>query len=89
MIGFLRMLGSEFSAWNAQATADYIAATGDTSCTSYTTTKPDTDPQYVWARVEHARLPEDEEDPQLFIVGDIKTEQEAIALGMVVESSEP
>lgn len=71
MKGWLKMLLSEFDSWNAQATLQYIQLTGDDSCTSYTFCRPDTDPLYVWARVEHD-----------FIEGDIKTEEEAISEGM-------
>ncbi len=77
MKGFLKMLAVDFESWNQQATTDYVNSTGDTSCTSYSSSRPDTDPDHVWARVEHD-----------FLEGDIKTEAEAIAAGMVVSVGE-
>lgn len=77
MKGFLKIKASEFDAWNNQATVDYIAATGDDSCDEYTSSTPDVDPEHVWARVEHD-----------FVEGDIKTRDEAIEAGMVIDTEE-
>lgn len=77
MKGFLKMLASEFEDWNSQAAIDYIQETSDSTCIQYTFSTPDTDLDYVWARVEHD-----------FITGDIKTEAEAIADGMVAPVGE-
>ena len=77
MKGYLKMLASDFEAWNTQVLLDYLQETGDTTCTQYTFSTPDTDPDYVWVRVEHD-----------FIEGDIKTKEEAIAAGMVVPTGE-
>lgn len=50
--GFSRHLVSEFDAYNAQALARYIEATGDVTVTDYTYSLPDSDPLYCWAREE-------------------------------------
>lgn len=72
MIGFLKMPASEFAAFDAAALVKYkLFIGGSSSTTAYTYSRPDTDPAYVWARVEHD-----------FIEGDVKTEAEAIAEGM-------
>lgn len=72
MKGYLKIAINEFDAWNAQATADFVEITGDATCTSYTFATPDSDPAFVWVRVEND-----------FIDGDIKTKEQAIAEGMV------
>lgn len=64
MKGWLRILASEFDSWNAAQTI--IANERGLNCDHYTSSRPDIDPLYVWARVEHD-----------FIDGDIKTEEEA------------
>lgn len=69
MKGFLKMLASEFDAWNT--TAIIAANANGVVCESYTFSTPDTDGVSVWARVEHD-----------FIEGNIKTREEAIAAGM-------
>lgn len=71
MIGFLKLKAIDFDTWNNGATVKYIAETGDDSCVEYTTYKSDTDPDYVWARVEHD-----------FIDGDILSKEDAITAGM-------
>ena len=73
MKGYLKIAINEFDAWNAQATADYVEITRDSTGASYTFATPDSDPAFVWARVEHD-----------FIEGDIKTREAAIAAGMVI-----
>ncbi len=70
MIGYIKMLASEFDAWNEQATI--LAGDNNINCNPYTFSTPDSDSNYVWVRVEHD-----------FIEGDIKTKEEALALGMV------
>lgn len=50
---------------------------GDTSIASYTYTREDENPNDLWARVEHGK-----DSNEGLIEGDIKTESEAIALGM-------
>lgn len=70
MKGFLKMLASDFDAWNDEATA--IANANGVCCGKYTYFVADTDPLYVWARIEHE-----------FIEGDVKTKVEAVELGMV------
>lgn len=70
MIGYIKMLASEFNAWNEQATTK--ANNKNIVCNPYTFSTPDADSNYVWGRVEHD-----------FINGDIKTKEEALALGMV------
>lgn len=84
MKGYLKMLASEFGVWNSQATSNFIALTKDTSCTSYSFCLPDVDPLYVWARAEHVKTGNAEVDEERgnFIEGDIKTHEEAVALGM-------
>ncbi len=77
MKGFLKIPSIDFESWNAIATADYIESTGDDTCMSYTASTEDTDPAFVWARIEHD-----------FVEGDVKTHEEAINLGMVVLEDE-
>lgn len=77
MKGYLKILASEFTAWNEAATVQANNDINNLGCDSYTFSTPDTDPNYVWARVEHA-----------FIEGDIKTREEAYSLGMVQPESE-
>lgn len=78
------MLADDFEAWDAAQLEAYKTSTisdelpeGDLSATQYSFTVPDSDPDYVWARVEHT-----------FVAGDIKTKEEAIQLGMVVQTEE-
>lgn len=69
MKGWLKMLANGFEAWNAAQTI--IANENGLDCDPYTFSRPDADPLYVWARVEHD-----------FIDGDTKTEEEAVSEGM-------
>ena len=71
MRGFFRMPTVDFEEWNTVATANYFATTGDATCTDYTYSNGDTDPAFVWARVEHG-----------FIKEDIKIRDDAFTLGM-------
>jgi hypothetical protein len=73
MKGYLKMAAADYASWNAQATADYAEITRDSTGASYTFATPDSDPAFVWARVEDD-----------FIEGDIKTREAAIAAGMVI-----
>jgi len=69
MKGFLRMAIIDFNAWNSAATV--LANENGLDCDIYTTYKPDIDPNYVWARVEHS-----------FIEGNIVSLEDAIIQGM-------
>ena len=75
MKGYLKMLAGDFDTWNNAATVKANDIGMD--CDSYTSPTPDTDPQYVWARVEHD-----------FVEGDIKTKEDAAADGMIVLTEE-
>ena len=70
MNGYLKILATEFDAWNDEATV--IANQHGMNCDRYTNYRADTDSNYVWARVEDD-----------FIVGDTLTEEEAINQGMI------
>ena len=78
MKGFLKMHAVGFDTWNATATTKYIQKTGDASCDKYTTYMNDINEDFVWARVEDT-----------FIEGDIKTNDEAVALGMLLPDYAP
>ena len=70
MKGFLKLKAIDFDTWNNAATIE--ANENGLSCDAYTICRPDTDPLYCWARVEHD-----------FIEGDILSDEEAIEQGML------
>lgn len=72
MKGFIRMPASEFDAFNAKATL----LIGD--CEVYTYCRPDSDKDYVWARIEHTEVTD----------LPILNEAEAIEQGMVSSQEE-
>ena len=85
MNGFIRMLAADFPAFNLGLTEEVRQATGDDTLTEYTYSLPDSDPLYVWARIE-------EDGYQLLLQRnesyDIKSKEDAVLEGMVIPVAE-
>ena len=83
MEGFVRKLRSEVEAYNQECLARLKAHAPETEANSYNDERiPDQDPDWCWFKVEEiftSQVMTDEEREE------IKQEQEAIALGMIIE----
>lgn len=81
--GFIKMLVSDFPAFNADAKVRMLVYNPNDSMDNYTSAMPDINPLYCWARVEEEFTSKVMTDVERAKIVDYDT---AIAQGMVINS---